>query len=137
MNRIQQSSSFHDEYILVWTEESQELFGKFAKSGDPEIADSLLRTLDTTRMNKLATTVEHLDFTHSSHKAWRLLRKLGGSNRNHMLDKPAIHPNNITNRIVKVSRTPSDKAHTKAVKQSLKELKATIPEISEYSRKIS
>nr|CAI5847833.1 unnamed protein product [Callosobruchus analis] len=110
---------FRDEYIPGWTDESQHLYDEFEKSGDPEIADSLLRTLDTTRMNKWASTVEHLDFTHSSRKAWSLLRRLGGTNRNKNLNKPTIHPNKIANRIVEVSRAPSDKAHTKSVKKSL------------------
>lgn len=37
---------FRKEYIPGWTEESQQLYDEFVESGDPEIADDMLSSLD-------------------------------------------------------------------------------------------
>lgn len=55
--------------------------------------------------------------TYSNRKSWGLLRKLCCNNSNNNLDKPAIHPNKIANRIVDILfRVPNDKAHSKSKK---------------------
>ncbi|XP_072378913.1 uncharacterized protein [Diabrotica undecimpunctata] len=128
---------FRKEYIPGWTEESQKLYDEFLKSEDPEIGDNLLKSLDSTRLNKWKSTVEHIDFSRSSRKAWGLIRKLGEASRAQHLNKSTIEPNKIANRIIENSRAPSEKTHTSTVKRALKQLKANTPATSEYSRAFS
>ncbi|KAK9746039.1 hypothetical protein QE152_g6446 [Popillia japonica] len=47
------------------------------ESGDPEIVDELLRSLDAARREKWMKTTEELNFKYSSRRSWSLLRKLG------------------------------------------------------------
>ncbi|XP_072390744.1 uncharacterized protein [Diabrotica undecimpunctata] len=128
---------FRKEYIPGWTEESQKLYDEFLKSEDPETGDNLLKSLDSTRLNKLKSTVEHIDFSRSSRKAWGLIRKLGEASRAQHLNKSTIEPNKIANRIIENSRAPSEKTHTSTVKRALKQLKANTFATSEYSRAFS
>ena len=57
--------------------ETEELFKKFETSGDPEVATCLLDLLNDGRRQSWIETVQELDLTHSSRKAWNLLRHLG------------------------------------------------------------
>ncbi|KAG5870120.1 hypothetical protein JTB14_000096 [Gonioctena quinquepunctata] len=115
---------FRKKYIPGWSEESQSLYEEFEDSGNPETADHLLRSLDASRMDKWTSAVECMKFARSSRKAWGLLRKLGECNGN-VVGNASINPNQIANRIVDVSRAPTDKNHTRDVKKSLRDLKGS------------
>ncbi|KAG5861326.1 hypothetical protein JTB14_024445 [Gonioctena quinquepunctata] len=127
---------FRKKYIPGWSEEIQSLYEEFEDSGNPETADHLLRSLDASRMDKWTSAVERMNFARSSRKAWGLLRKLGECNRN-VVGNASINPNQIANRIVDVSRAPSDKNHTRDVKKSPRDLKRSTPSSSEFSHDFS
>lgn len=55
------------------------IYVDFCESGDPEIVDELLRSLDAARREKWMKTAEELNFKYSSRRSWSLLRKLGAS----------------------------------------------------------
>ncbi|KAG5861871.1 hypothetical protein JTB14_014719 [Gonioctena quinquepunctata] len=127
---------FGEECIPGWSEESQSLYEEFEDSGNPETADHLLRSLDASRMDKWTSAVERMNFARSSRKALGLLRKLGGCNRN-VVGNASINPNQIANRIVDISRAPSDENHTRDVKQSLRDLERSTSSSSEFSHDFS
>ncbi|XP_060534517.1 uncharacterized protein LOC132706936 [Cylas formicarius] len=104
---------YRKEYVPGWNENSDRLYQQFLDSGDGEIADELLHSLDKARRDKWTSTVESLDFKKSSRKAWSLLRKLGD-------DGPT-------------SRGKSIKQFTTNIKKQLKHLKLTSPEESTFS----
>ncbi|KAI5756023.1 hypothetical protein M8J77_021438 [Diaphorina citri] len=76
------------------------------------------------RAEKWKGTVESMNFTHSSRKAWSVIRKLGGANRPNS-KTVNIHPDKIAKRIVQVSKSEPDKEISRKVQQELKELRRT------------
>lgn len=127
---------FRREYIPGWNEETETLYQEFIVSGDSEIADELLHSLDSARRDKWTSTVEELDFKTSSRQAWSLLRKLGN-------EKPAsranteIHPNKIASHIVNTSRGLGEKEFSTRIKRDLARLKTTSPAESQFSQPFS
>lgn len=96
---------FKKEYIPRWIEESQRLYEKYSDSGEPEIGDNLLTSLDSTILNEWESSVEHLDFTKHYYVSW--------VKPEHPY-RTFIDRNRIPNRI--------DEAHTLPPKQALKQL---------------
>jgi len=103
---------FRKDYIPGWSQECEDLYKDFSSTGNQETADLLLQNLDKARRDKWVKTVEGLNFTHSSRKAWSLLRKLStGKNIN---NQPVAlpKPRDVAKRIFslsKLKRQPSDK----------------------------
>ncbi|XP_072389305.1 uncharacterized protein [Diabrotica undecimpunctata] len=123
---------YRKEYVPGWDEKCKKLYQEYNESQDREIADELLHSLDAARRQKWMETMEKLDFSKSSRKAWSLLRKLGSS-RYTTRDKVPIVPNRVASHIVATSRAPRDRDHTTKVKQELKILKSECPLTSQYS----
>jgi len=65
---------FHPTYTLCLVEECQDLMKQYEESGDPDIADHLIESLDTARRHRWE---ELMNLTHSSRKNWALIRRLG------------------------------------------------------------
>lgn len=124
---------YRKEYIPGWNERSEELYREFLESGDREIANELLHSLDAARQQKWSETVENLDFTKSSRKAWALLRKLGSSSQK-PCSKSLTTPNAIATNIVTTSRAPRDRKHTIEIKRQLKQLKNSCADETSFSR---
>lgn len=127
---------YRREYIPGWSEESENLYQEFLESGDNDIADELLESLDEARREKWINTVESLDFKKSSREAWSLLRKLGDG-KSTSRSTPKIHPNKIAAHIVTTSRGKREREFTKDIKKELRNLKANSPDESEYSQPFS
>uniref|UniRef100_A0A1B0D7V9 Uncharacterized protein n=1 Tax=Phlebotomus papatasi TaxID=29031 RepID=A0A1B0D7V9_PHLPP len=72
---------FRKQYIPGWNENCDELYEEYNATNNNKVAARLLTELDDQRKRKWRETVENTDFTHSSRKAWRLLRKLGADSR--------------------------------------------------------
>ncbi|KAJ8356514.1 hypothetical protein SKAU_G00193080 [Synaphobranchus kaupii] len=58
---------------------SEDLLKQYEATGDPDIATELLDPLDAARRQHWQETVDDLNFTHSSRKAWTLPRHLGSA----------------------------------------------------------
>lgn len=127
---------FRKEYIPGWSEQSEQLYQDFVDSGDPEIADDLLSSLDAGRRLKWIETTTNTDFKHSSRKAWNLLKKLGASQPVTQNQSP-VTADNVATRIVDLSRAPQDRQHTKIIKRELKALKQSSSELPELSGEFS
>jgi hypothetical protein len=82
-------------------------------------------SLNEQRKSRWEDIVEKTNFTHTSRKAWNLMKKLG-------TDAPEIVPpktvtaNNIASRLLCVSKAPMDKNHARATKSSMHGLKSTL-----------
>lgn len=63
---------FRKTFIPTWDKDCEQLFEDYQKTRDYEIADKMLKTLNNNRKQRWQDTVEKLDFTRSSHKAWGL-----------------------------------------------------------------
>ncbi|XP_072375796.1 uncharacterized protein, partial [Diabrotica undecimpunctata] len=123
---------YRKEYVPGCNEKCEKLYQEYNESQDREIVDELLHSLDAARRQKWMETVEKLDFSKSSRKAWSLLRKLGSS-RHTTRDKIPIVPNRVASHIAATSRAPRDRDHTTKIKQELKILKSECPLTSQYS----
>ncbi len=61
------------------TNESEALFKQYKENGDPDTGTKLMTSLKERRCKRWSEEMAALDFTHSSRRSWRLLRKLGGA----------------------------------------------------------
>lgn len=114
---------YRKEYIPGWSNDIEKLFNDFENSGDPEIADELLNALTAARKEKWEEKTKNIDFTHSSRKSWKVLRKLGAASNPVQL-KSNMKPDTIATRIVKISNGVSlSKRRRRFVKNSLKRKK--------------
>lgn len=127
---------YRKEYIPGWSAESTRLYQEFEESGNTEIADELLKSLDENRKQKWQKTLLGMNFTKSSRKAWSVLKKISCGSTPHVV-KSLISPNVVANRILKMSRAPSDKMHTKAIKRELRDLKLYSQPSSVYSQTVT
>lgn len=106
---------FRKSYIPGWSQESEDLYSEFNNTGNSDIADELLKSLDSARREKWVDTVERLNFTHSSREAWTLLRKLSTDKPSEPIATAQPNPNEIAKRLVKLSkpvRQPYDRKVT-------------------------
>jgi len=71
---------FKKQFIPGWDQTCNELYAEFQRSKDNNVSDELMNNLDSKRKQIWREKIENLDFTHSSHKAWSLMRKLGTLN---------------------------------------------------------
>ena len=69
-------------YIPCWNEECQQLYGHntatTSSEGSETTANILIKLLDEERQERWIETVESIDFTHSSRKAWHTINCLTG-----------------------------------------------------------
>lgn len=70
---------FRTEYILRWSQECADLYREFNYTENSDTADRLLCSFNSSRREKRVNTIESLIFTHSSRKAWFLLKNLSSS----------------------------------------------------------
>jgi hypothetical protein len=63
---------------------------------------------------------ENLDFTHFSHKAWSLMKKLSTSNNN-TKGQYTLRPNSVATRLKSVGKLSIDKEHRRLIKTELRD----------------
>lgn len=82
---------FRKQYIPCWDKSTETLYVKYQKNGDPEMGKQILEELNESRKEKWKDLTSQMSFTHSSRKAWSLLRKLGAAS-NICKEEPGITP---------------------------------------------
>ncbi|XP_072392446.1 uncharacterized protein [Diabrotica undecimpunctata] len=110
-------------YIPCWNDECKELLDQYEKSGDPEVGEQLLETLNSARTIRWRETLENLNFPHSSRTAWNLLRKLDSGTNNATANSTAPKPEDIGKRIANLSKPVIEKNHKGEVRFQLQEVK--------------
>lgn len=108
----------------------------FFDSGDSEIADELLHSLDNSITGKWVNRVEALGYKSSSRHAWSFVRKLGD-------DKPAIRQNlvnnskNIGSHTVLISNDTNSMESKTSIRKELKRLETDYQAESQFSQLLS
>lgn len=127
---------YRKEYIPGWTNESTQLYEQYKNNNDNDVADELIHSLDSGRREKWKKTVENMNFTHSSRKAWSVIRKLGTAAFPNKID-PGINPNLIATRIIQLSKVPVENAIKRDLRKKLKRRKNQCRAATEYSHDFS
>ena len=121
------------EYVPGWNQECEDLYADFNANGNPETANLLLNKLDEARKDKWVQAVENMDFTHSSRKAWSLLRKLSSGTTSKPAPTEQPSPDAIAKRLVKLSKFPRH-PQDKKVTYKLNAIKRSQQQALEVSR---
>lgn len=110
---------FRKKYVPGWSDACSTLYEEFKITNDPEIANKLLSLLDDIRKEKWDESLESMDFSRSSRKAWNTLRKLSPTSSVQSTSYDC-NVNKIASRLVKMSKVPIDKNFGKEIKLKLK-----------------
>lgn len=108
------------------------LYKEFCDSGDREVADELVQSLDNARKQRWLKTVENMNFTHSSRKAWSEIRRLGAANAK-LGGKSETTANKVAARLVNLTKVNMNKRRMSKVKNKLKCKRKTLSHNQEYS----
>lgn len=127
---------FRKEYIPAWSKECDELYSQYQVSHSAATADDLLKTLNISRREKWHRTTAELDFTHSSRKAWNLVRKLG-TDPNLKCRSSCVSSNDVASRLLLVSKAKIDKEHARTVKKELRTIRSHLVPDVRYSKDFS
>lgn len=92
----------------------------------------MLKTLNKNRKQRWHETINRLDFTRSSHKAWGLTKKLGGRNARTTPQIKTIKSEDIASRLVKGEKVNMNKTFGKEIKEKLKKAKKELSPKSDY-----
>lgn len=127
---------FRKDYVPGWSEYCEEIFEEFNNTGDPELEKELINALNENKREKWRTKTENLDFTHSSRKAWSLIRRLDSGK----IPTPkynAVSPNKVASHLLSMSNTDSIRSWTKYAKKKLKKVKKPLSNDSYLSVEFS
>ena len=67
---------FRPTYTPCLDEECQDLLKQYEESGNPDISDHLIESLDVARQHRWEELMPKMNFTHSIRKRWALIRRL-------------------------------------------------------------
>jgi len=70
---------FRPTYTPCLDEKCQDLLKQYEESGDPDIADHLIESLDAARWHRWEELTSKMNFMHSSWKSWVQIRRLGAA----------------------------------------------------------
>jgi hypothetical protein len=100
---------FRPTYIPCLDEECQDLLKQYEESGDPDVADHLIESLDAARQHRWEESTTRMDFTHSSRKTWALIRRLGAAQNPPKKTHPPVRANAVAAHLIQVAKAPGDK----------------------------
>jgi hypothetical protein len=84
--------------------ECSALLKQYEESGDPDIADHLIESLDAARRQRWEESTAKMDYTRSSRKSWSLIRRLGAAQRPPKMNHPPVKANAVAAHLVKVAK---------------------------------
>ena len=90
-------------------EECQDLLKQYEESGDPDIADHLIESLDPARRNRWEELTSQINFTHLSWKSWALIRRLGAAQQPPKSTHPSVSANAVAAHLIQVAKAPHNK----------------------------
>ena len=103
-------------YIPCMDEEAAALLQQYEESGDPDIADNLIESLNAARRDRWEESTSQLNFTHSSRKSWSLIRRLGAAQHPVQVSRPPVSANAVASHLVRVAKAPKVQKHEKSVR---------------------
>ena len=109
-----------DQYIPCWSAETTAAYENYKSAPTAEeaqiLGDLLINMLDIQRQARWIETVENLDFTHSSRKAWSTLKRLNGETSSPKNNFP-VSANSVASVLMQNSRS---KCHDKEFSREVK-----------------
>jgi len=105
-------------YIPCLDEEAKALLEEYKNSGDPDVADHLIESLDASRRARWEHLTSQINFTHSSRKSWALIRRLGATQRPPQSRwRAPVSANAVASHLVQVAKdTKPDKSFERGVR---------------------
>jgi hypothetical protein len=91
---------FRPTYIPCFDAECSALLTEFENSGDPDIADHLIDSLDAARRRRWEESTSQMDYTRSSRRSWALIRRLGAAQRPPKMNHPPVKANAVASHLV-------------------------------------
>ena len=119
-------------YIPCWTNESEALFKKYKESGDPDTGKKLMTSLKEGRCKRWSEEMAALDFTHSSRRAWSLLRKLGGATHS-KCQQPKVTANEVAHQLLLNGSVKKGRKQAKHIQNQQREALSDCPETSNFA----
>uniref|UniRef100_H3BBV6 Endonuclease/exonuclease/phosphatase domain-containing protein n=1 Tax=Latimeria chalumnae TaxID=7897 RepID=H3BBV6_LATCH len=96
-------------YIPCLNAECEALLKQYELSGDPDLADHVIESLDEARRARWEEAMESLDFTRSSWKSWNLIHRLGAAQQPPAQSRSVVTPNQLASHMLKVTKFPVEK----------------------------
>jgi hypothetical protein len=81
---------FRPAYIPCLDAECQALLKQYEESGDPDVADHLIESLDAARQHRWEEATSSMDCSRSSRKSWALIRRLGAAQQPPKMYHPPV-----------------------------------------------
>jgi len=99
---------FRPAYTPCLDEGCQDLLKQYKESGDPDIADHLIESLDVARRHHWEELTSKMNFTHSSRKSWTLIRRLGVAQQPPKSTHSSVSANAVAAHLIQVAKAPHD-----------------------------
>jgi hypothetical protein len=113
---------YRNQYIPGWNVRYDELYEEYNSSHRSETAANLLQELNDQIKKKWEKMLKPPILTHSSQKAWKMLKKLG-TDAIPASRQMSITANDIASRLLRVSKTQRDREHVRKTKMNLRRKK--------------
>jgi len=91
--------------------ECQVLLDQLEETGDTEVSDHLIKSLDSARCHRWKETTEQMNFTKSSRKSWSLIRHLGAAQNPPRTSHPPVKADAVASHLLQVVRAVVNKKH--------------------------
>jgi len=89
---------------------------QYEESGDPDIADHLIESLDAARRHRWEELTSKMNFTHSSRKSWALLRRLDAAQQLPKSTHLSVTANAVAAHLIQVAKAPHDKKFKRQIR---------------------
>ena len=100
---------FRPAYIPCLDAECQALLKEYEESGDSDVADHLIESLDAARQHRWEESTSQMDSSRSSRKSWALIRRLGAAQQPPKKNHPPVRANAVAAHLIQVAKAPTDK----------------------------
>jgi len=95
--------------VLTLDEGCQDLLKQYEESGDPDIADHLIESLDAARRHRWEELMSKMNFMHPSQKSWALIRRLGAAQQPPKSIHPSVSANAVATHLIQVAKAPLER----------------------------
>jgi len=92
--------------VEVSVRDLRDLLQQYEESGNPDIADHLIESLDASRRHGWSELTSQMSFTHSSRKSWALICRLGAAQQSPETTHPPDSANVVAAHLIQVGQAP-------------------------------
>ena len=91
---------YHPVYTPCLDSECAALLKQYEETGDAEVADHLIESMNAARLARWERETSKMDFTRSSRKCWILIRRLGDAQDPPTRRHSSVNPNQVASHIM-------------------------------------